>query len=298
MTVLITGGGGFLGRHLIAHVRRVAPDADVRAPSRAECDLVGDGLPEWLARAAPDLVIHAAGRLIGSEEELRRDNDRAAARLFEALGAAGRSPRVVLVGSAAVYGVGGSRQEPIEEETEPTPRGLYAETKRAAELHAARFAAAGGSVVIARVSNPVGPGMGDHLLCGTVARQIVAIERGAQDPALTLGDLSPLRDFIHVADVAAALWHLAGKAEAEGAYNVAAGRSTPVSEVVEMFLRAALVRPIEVRSADRGPLRSAMQEQWLGIRKLRATGWEPRFDLERAVSDLLGAERARASGPQ
>jgi GDP-4-dehydro-6-deoxy-D-mannose reductase len=295
VSLLVTGGGGFLGRHLVEHLKLVAPGAEIRAPRRAEVDLAGDGWPALLAAAAPAVIFHVAGRLIGSDDELRRDNERTAARLFEALAGTTPAPRVVLASSAAVYGVGGSREHPIDEACEPRPRGLYAETKRAAERHAERFAAGGGRVVVARISNPVGPGMGDHLLCGTVARQVVAIEGGRQDPAIALGDLSPLRDFIHVTDVAAALWTLAEKGAAGEAYNVAAGRSTPVREAVQCFLDAARVRPIEVRTVDRGAVRSALQEQWLDIGKLRALGWEPRRDLREAVGDLLAAERAGAT---
>lgn len=292
MSLLVTGAGGFLGRHLVEHLKVVAPAAEIRAPRRAEVDLAGDGWPALLAAAAPSVIFHVAGRLIGTDDELRRDNEQTAARLFAALADATPAPRVVLASSAAVYGAPGSREHPIAETREPKPRGLYAETKRAAERHAERFAARGGRVVVARISNPVGPGMGDHLLCGTVARQVVAIERGRQNPAIALGDLSPLRDFVHASDVAAALWTLAEKGVAGEAYNVAAGYSTPVREAVECFLDAARVRPIEVRTVDRGALRSALQEQWLDIEKLRALGWEPRHDLRDAVADLLAAERA------
>jgi GDP-4-dehydro-6-deoxy-D-mannose reductase len=241
------------------------------------------------------VIFHVAGRLVGSDDELRRDNERTAARMFEALGVSNIASRVVLASSAAVYGIGGSREQPIDETCEPKPRGLYAETKRAAEQHAERFAAAGGRVVVARISNPVGPGMGDHLLCGTVARQVVAIERGRQNPVLSLGDLSPLRDFIHADDVAAGLWILAEKGVAGEAYNLAAGRSTPVRDAVQRFLEAARVRPIEVRTVDRGPVRSALPEQWLDTTKLRKLGWEPRHDLKDAVEDLLASERDGAA---
>ena len=291
MNVLVTGGAGFLGRHLLEHVRAAAPEARLHAPGRDRCELTGEGLSVLLREAAPEIVLHLAGRLVGSEEELRRDNEEAASRLFDALLAARSSPRVVLAGSTAVYGVGGSREAPVDETTIPTPKGRYAETKLAAERHAARFAAGGGSVVIARISNPVGPGMGDHLLCGTVARQIVAIERGLKEPVLTLGDLSPLRDFIHAADAAAALWHLVGRGTPGEVYNVASGRSTEVREVVDLFLGLAAVRSIEVRSAARGAVRSALPEQWVSPAKLLASGWKPERDLGQAVSDLLAAER-------
>jgi len=293
MNVLVTGGAGFLGRHVLAHLRAAAPEARLHAPGRAECELAGGGLPDLLPEFAPDVALHLAGRLVGSDDELRRDNEEAAVRLFEALHAVRPGALVVLASSTAVYGVGGSRESPVDETATPVLRGRYAETKFAAERAAASFASGGGRVVVGRISNPVGAGMGDHLLCGTVARQIVAIERGRQEPVLTLGDLWPLRDFLHAADAAAALWHLARHGTPGEVYNVAAGRSLRVGDVVNLFIGLARVRPIEVRSAARAAVRSALQEQWLDNRKLRATGWRPERDLEQAASDLLAAERER-----
>jgi len=296
MDVLITGGHGFLGRHVVARVGADAPDVRVHAPDRRACELTADGLPALLRAVRPAWILHLAGRLTGAEHELRRDNEAAAGRLFEAARACRPLPRIVLASSAAVYGRAGSREQPVDECLAPAPRGLYAETKFAAEGHAARYAAAGGEVVVARLSNPVGPGMGDHLLCGTIARQLVAIERGRQAPVLELRDLSPVRDFLHVADAAEAVRHLARHGTKGETYNVGSGRSVAVRDVVDLFLKLARVSPIEVRSTRTDAARSPLQEQWLDVGKLRATGWAPAGDFERAAADLLDAVRAVQEG--
>jgi GDP-4-dehydro-6-deoxy-D-mannose reductase len=240
------------------------------------------------------VILHLAGRLTGSEDEIRRDNEGAARGLFAAAQACDSRPRIVLASSAAVYGVGGSREKPIDEDVPPAPRGLYAETKLEGELAARPYMDAGGEAIIARITNPVGPGMGDHLLCGTVARQIVAIERGAQPPLLQLRDLSPWRDFIHVADVAEGLWRLATKGEPGEIYNVAAGTCVQVREVVDAFLERARVRSIEVKSTVASNQRSPLHEQWLSRDKLSGLGWNPTRSVARAVEDLLEAQRAES----
>ena len=295
MNVLITGGHGFLGRHVVERAPAHFPGSRLTVPTREDCELTGGGAAALIRDARPALILHIAGRLTGGEPELRRDNDAAAARLFEAARALTPMPRVVLAGSAAVYGTGGSRETPVSESLTPTPRGAYAVTKFAAEAHAASYAAAGGEVVIARESNPVGPGMGDHLLCGTVARQIVAIERGFQAAVLELRDLSPVRDFLHVADAADAIWHLARHGAAGEVYNVATGRSIVVREMVEVFLRLARVQPIEVRSTRADAARSPLHEQYLDTRKIEATGWRASRGFERGAADLLDEVRQSAA---
>lgn len=292
MDVLITGGHGFLGRHVVARAAAHRPGARLHAPTREDCELTGGGLAALLAATRPRLILHVAGRLTGGEAELRRDNDEAAARLFEAAATLTPRPRVVLAGSAAVYGVGGAAGAPVDERVPPTPRGVYAETKHAAERHALAYVAAGGEAVIARESNPVGPGMGDHLLCGTVARQIVAIEQGRQAPVLELRDLSPVRDFVHVLDAADAIWHLAAHGVSGEAYNVASGRSIVVREMVEAFLALARVPGIEVRSSRTDAARSPLHEQHLSVAKIAATGWRPARGWERGAADLLEWVRA------
>jgi hypothetical protein len=53
-----------------------------------------------------------------------------------------------------------------------------------------------------------------------------------------------------------------------------------------------MVRPIEVRSSVQEASRSPMQEQWLSVAKLQATGWRARRSVKDAVVDLLRAQRA------
>ena len=143
------------------------------------------------------------------------------------------------------------------------------------------------------MSNAVGPNMNVALLPGTIARQIVEIERG-KPPFLTLRDLSPKRDFFSVRDCVRALWCIS-EAGAPGAiYNVASGVSTAVADVVELYLSLARVRPIEVRSITAAGERSPVQEQWLSNANLRVLGWGPQETLPDAVRDHLEAERARA----
>ena len=296
MRLLVTGGSGFLGRHLLDHFRTTRhPMPRFARRGEPEVDLAGDGWPALLAASAPAVIFHVAGRLIGTDDELRRDNERTAARLFEYTR---RGEARAARGPGELRGGLRRRRQsraPDRRDLRPQAAGSLRRDSSARRSSMPRDTRPAAGASVARISNPVGPGMGDHLLCGTVARQVVAIERGSQDPVMTLGDLSPLRDFVHVDDVAAALWTLAQKGADGEAYNVAAGRSTPVREAVQHFLDAARVRPIDVRTVDRGAIRSALPEQWLDTGKLRALGWEPHHDLRGAVADLLAAERGGSS---
>jgi len=292
MRVLITGGDGFLAGHLSAYLLTI-DGLEIRTLKRADCDLSRDKerLLAELHSFQPDRVIHLAGRISGSESELDRDNRLASLNVFESVRQE-TSARVVLGSSAAVYGEGGTAAAPVTESQAPVPASAYAVSRYAAELEAHSYAEAGLWIAIARMSNPVGSNKSVALLPGTLARQIVEIERG-RPPILTLRDLSPKRDFLSVHDCVRALWCISQSGTPGAVYNVASGVSTTVAEVVELYLSLARVRPIEVRSVPAGDQRSSIQGQWLSNANLRALGWRPQATLLDAVRDQLDTERAR-----
>lgn len=293
MRVLITGGGGFLAGHLSSHLQTIA-GVEVRGLKRAECDLSRDKeqLLSVLREFQPVTVFHLAGRISGSEAELDRDNRLATANLLEAVRQTLPAAKVLLGSTTGVYRDGGTAATPVKEDHAVTCRGPYANSKYGAEQEAHRHAEAAGWIVTARMSNPVGANMDSVLLCGTLAKQIVAIERG-KPPIVTLRDLRPKRDFISARDCASALWHLAEHGQRGAIYNVASGSSISISEIAELYLSLARVRPIEVRSLPVEGERSSVQEQWLSNAKLLALGWKLQESLQDAIRDQLDAERAR-----
>jgi nucleoside-diphosphate-sugar epimerase len=294
MRVLITGGGGFLAGHLFAQLQATA-EVEVRTLSRAECDLSRDKgrLSSVLRSFQPDRIFHLAGRINGSESELFYDNQVATGNLLQAAWRLLRAARIVLGSTTAVYGGGGTAAMPLSEDQPADPRGDYARSKYAAEEDAAVYAKAGVWLVTARMSNPVGANMNAALLCGTLAQQIVEIERG-KAPILSLRDLTPKRDFISARDCVRALWHLAEFGTPGTTYNVAAGDSIAITDIVSLYLDLARVRPIEVKSRPADDERSSLREQWLSNASLRSLGWKPEETLRQAVSDQLDAERKRA----
>jgi GDP-4-dehydro-6-deoxy-D-mannose reductase len=294
MRVLITGAGGFLAGHLSSHLQRI-DGIEVRGLRRAECDLSKDReeLRAVLRSARPAVIFHLAGRISGSEAELDRDNRLATVNLLDAVREECSAAKIVLGSTVAVYGDGGTAAAPIDEFLTPRPRGFYGASKYAAERAALSHAEAGGPVITARMSNPVGSNMDASLLCGTLGKQIVEIE-GGKASIITLRDLAPKRDFISANDCARALWRLAERGECGATYNVACGTSISIAEIVEIYLSLARVRPIEVRVLPVEGQRSSVQEQWLSNAKLFALGWKVQETLSEAIREQLDAERARA----
>jgi GDP-4-dehydro-6-deoxy-D-mannose reductase len=143
-------------------------------------------------------------------------------------------------------------------------------------------------VVCTRSFNHTGPGQAEHFLVPALIRRAIGV-RASGARHLPIGNTTPIRDFLHVRDVAQAYILLAERGQPGEVYNVCSGRGLSVGEIAALVLERAgaraelqptaeLVRPVDLPVLVGDPA------------KLRgATGWAPRFDLSTAVDELIDA---------
>jgi GDP-4-dehydro-6-deoxy-D-mannose reductase len=244
---LVTGATGFLGQLACAALDRrgYAVTAVVRRPGlpplceRAE--VVADiadraALRALLDNAQPDLILHLAGITRATTlDEVYRVNTVFGATLIDALAEAGATTPIVLTGSAAEYGPDAAADGPVPETAACRPTTPYGISKYAQTLHALAATTVHG--VVARLFNPVGPGMRGHLALGSFAAQIAAM--GPEGGVLKTGDLSAERDFIDADATADLLVRLGQTKAARGeVINLCSGIPTRVSTLVEAMIAA------------------------------------------------------------
>ncbi|MFJ4525801.1 NAD-dependent epimerase/dehydratase family protein [Streptomyces sp. NPDC088810] len=242
MRVLVTGGAGFIGSHVVEALAARGHEAavfDVRADPGAD---VRDPAAVARAVAGVDAVCHQAamvglGAGFGDAVEYVSRNDLGTAVLLAAMAEAGVR-HLVLAGSMVVYGEGryacrrdgvvrpgpravadldAGRFEPrcpvcgaelapglVGEDAPADPRNVYATTKIAQEHLAAAWArSTGGSAVSLRYHNVYGPRMPrDTPYAGVASFFRSALARG--EAPRVFEDGRQRRDFVHVRDVAAA----------------------------------------------------------------------------------------------
>ena len=313
---LVTGAAGFAGQWLCRELlhRGVevtgarlgddlppgALDADGRrAVHWVACDVRRSAdLRAALDASEPDAVYHLAGIAFvpdaGDDPGLAIDvNVGGATRLLSELRArraAGTlDPVVIVAGSGEQYGRHEAAELPLRETAAQRPLSVYAASKAAQEVVALEaHRSAGVRVVAARAFNHSGPGQGaQFLLPALAARAKAAKANGSR--TLPIGNTTPVRDFLHVADVARAYVALAERGSAGEAYNIASGTGTDVATLATRVLARAgatatlaadpaLQRPVDVPAlvgfADR--LRAA-------------TGWSPTISLDTLLDELLSA---------
>lgn len=295
--VLVTGGSGFAGRHLVELLAR--PGADpVHAPSSSELDLChGAAVRATIAELQPRTVFHLAAFSSPSQSWERPDqglltNVEMTLNLLEAVRYEAPRTAVVLVGSGQIYGE--PETLPITEDEPLAPGNPYAAGKVTSELLGGQYADAFGMrVVRLRPFNHAGPGQREEYVVSSLARQVAEAEAARlTEMTLRTGNPESRRDFTDVRDVVRA-YVLAS--ELDGAYNVCSGHSTSVAELVAMVSEHAKI-PVH-HEVDPALLRDHDARDMCGshARLTAASGWEPAIPLDQTVRDTLGWWRGRLS---
>lgn len=312
--LLLTGGNGFVGRHLAPMLAAAAPNAErmmlVRPGSQATLGWTGAeaeiddraGVAAIVRAFRPDAILHLAaqssvGTSQGGAEATWRVNFDGSFALASACAAAVPEATFLFVSSGEVYGAS-FKDGPASEDTPPRPQNAYARSKAAAELMLADVLPPATRLVVARAFNHTGAGQDERFVLATFAAQIARIEIGAQEPVMMVGNLEAARDFLDVADVCEAylaLLRAAPGLPSRSVFNIASGIGRPISDLLGL-LRAESKRPFDVRQ-DPERLRPSDIPLAVGLTdRLRdAVGWAPRRAIEDTLRDVLTDARGRAA---
>jgi GDP-4-dehydro-6-deoxy-D-mannose reductase len=319
--ILLTGGAGFVGSHVAAalasaypHGRRVVllrPGETGAHPAFAPAvaDLLDEAaIDRIVADLRPDLVFHLAGQAsIGqaarAAEETWRVNFHGAFGLGAAV--ARHAPQAVMLFSSTAAAYGASFRDGVLSEDAPLkPMDVYSRSKAAAESALADVVGPEARLIVTRPVNHSGPGQKSrNFVLSSFAAQIAAIESGAAEPRMKVGDLSKARDFLDVRDVVDAYMRLIDRArdlpERVATFNIGSGEARPIGALLDE-LRAMARTPFEVEVDPQllRPSATDIASVACDASKLRAaTGWTPRHSLEEMLGALLDQWRAEvASG--
>ncbi len=297
MKALITGTSGFCGRHLKHFLKNQGIEVfpfSARQGTQSFYEIKDlhdrEGMCDAFRALRPDYVFHLAGTIKAEPPDLvYQVNTEYALNLLDALQMAGlQDTPVLLVGTAAEYGTVSEATLPISENHRGRPCNHYGISKLAQTLLGLAAAREGRPVVIVRPSNIIGPYMPEHLLVGSIVRQIVRIIQGRQSACLEVGNLNTARDFIDVSDLVDVYWRLIRMPEAYGqVINVCSGEPTPIVLLLEKFLAMA-DQEIEVSSNVSRYKAYDSPIHYLDPAKLRGLlGYVPVFDPNRSLKCIL-----------
>jgi GDP-4-dehydro-6-deoxy-D-mannose reductase len=315
MRALVTGAAGFVGqwvsRELLERGWEVGGTSlEAMPPATTPNDILASvrwhvadvrRLEDWarlLDMEKPDAILHLAGVAFvpaaqadpGAALEV---NAIGAARLLAAVKAhraAGTlDPTVLVIGSGEQYGRHDASEMPLAETAEQRPHSVYAASKAAQEYVALEaFRSSGVRVMATRSFNHSGAGQPGHFLLPALVCRAVAL-RAERGRTLAIGNTTPVRDFLHVRDVARAYVDLVDRGTMGEVYNVASGTGIDVGALARRVL--ALVGVDAIFNTDAALVRPADVPILIGdaTKLRRATGWSPRFTLDSIIEDLIRA---------
>lgn len=290
MRVLVTGGSGFIGSHvvdrLIAHGHEPVNFDLVPSPFHdpSEVEYVhGDLLDPAAVRNAirgTDAVIHLAA--VSDVNKVLADPA-----LAEAVNAGGTRavleaarlegvPRVVYASTVWVYGSSNGHGPLEEDEPFTLPGHLYTATKLAGEMYCSSFSELYGlETTIARFGIPYGPrARPATVLAAFVARAL------AEEPITIAGDGTQSRRFVYVEDLAEGVVASLDPVATGRVYNLVGEVNTTVREIAETVSRVVRAVPIVHVEGRPGDIQGA---EVSGARARSELGWEARTSFDEGV---------------
>lgn len=294
-SILVTGGAGFIGSHL---VETLAADNDV-----VVVDNLSGGHREWvddratliegdvrneqtIARAVDgvDLIFHQAAnvsvqRSVEAPVESHETNVDATLRLLEH--ARNEDARFVFASSAAIYGT--PEAVPIDESDPKRPTSPYGAEKHAADQYCRLYHDLYDVETVAlRYFNVYGPRQRGGQYSGVIDVFLDQADRG--EDITVHGDGAQTRDFVHVDDVVAANCLAAVNGTLGEAYNVGTGDSISIRALAELVRETTETTSdivhVDAREGDIEQSRPSIEKIQAGL------GFEPRRSLDTELETL------------
>ena len=308
MRALITGAGGFVGRHLCAYllahtdwelmgtvyphpVETQPKDSCLRLRHANLCD--PELVQALVSEVQPDYILHLAAQSFVPSSfadpwDTLQNNIRAQLNLLEVVRRSGRDVRVLVIGSNEEYGTPRPDDLPQTEESPLRPNNPYAVSKVAQDLLGLQYHLAYGlPVVRVRPFNHTGPGQAPRFVVPAFASQIARIEAGLQQPVMKVGNLEVARDFSDVRDIVRA-YHLAvTQGESGEVYNLASGQAQSVQGLLKKLLSLSAVEIRVERDPERYRPVDVPVAYGTAQKFHRLTGWKPEIPFAQTLQDVL-----------
>jgi UDP-glucose 4-epimerase len=299
--VLVTGGAGFIGKHLVRALLEkdyavTVFDNFSNSTKDSISSLVNMGVkiiegditkPVEILDAVKDqeLVIHLAAK-ISVQESIRNPSE-----IFQVNVEGTRNvlnsckkqnvKKIIVASSAAVYGEGVSDVK-LTEESKTNPISPYGESKLKMEQTIKEFCLKYSiDFVILRFFNIYGIGQTDEY-AGVITKFMKRIRE--DKPITVFGDGLQTRDFVSIYDVINSIYNAISN-DTGGTYNIASGKAVTIKELAEIIISASGKKlEIKYTSPKMGDIMFSQADISLGGNKI---GYHPKFELREGIIQLL-----------
>jgi nucleoside-diphosphate-sugar epimerase len=244
MKVLITGSSGFTGTHLVKYLQQNS-ELEIDCVTRNKqqdnsgfiCDLTDcNSVENLIQEIKPDRIYHLAGSFTNDYSVDYANNVISTKNILDSLIKSKISSRVLLIGSAAEYGLIKEEDNPVSENYPFNPASIYGLTK-VYQTHLMQFYCQvhDMDIVMARTFNLLGKNISRQLFIGRVYQQIEEYKSGKIDKII-LGDLESKRDYIDVQEAVKYYETIMVYGKTGEIYNVGSGNSVRLYDLLKSIL--------------------------------------------------------------
>jgi|TARA_R110002072_G_C7978872_1_gene535964 UDP-glucose 4-epimerase len=303
--VIVTGGAGFIGSHIVERFIRDGFDVyivdDLSTGSRdsvstaahlCEFSITDDAeLLRLFRDVQPTVVSHHAAQasVVGSLDDAESDLKTNGSGLLNVLRSSAEVSvrQFIFPSSCAVFG---DVSDAVDEMHPLTPLSPYGISKLAGEHYVRYFAEHFGfSASILRYGNVYGPGQSPHRPCGVASIFADRILNG--QPIQLFGDGESVRDYIFITDVIDAhMLAIQHQSDKVSVFNVGSGKGTRLIDLArsiraESGCTASEAKLFSFVPERRGEARACVLRNSFAIETL---GWQPHVDLKEGLRRVLG----------
>ncbi|MGC9107307.1 MAG: NAD-dependent epimerase/dehydratase family protein [Infirmifilum sp.] len=302
LRILVTGGAGFIGSHLVktlvhrGHNVKVLDNLSTGSLDNLievldsiefiKGDIRDYNLVEETIRGT-DVVIHLAALIDVAESIVKPDlyfdvNIKGTYNLVKA----SRDISVFLfVSSSAVYGE--QMKLPISEDSPVNPKSPYAASKISGEAFVASFSDLYNyRPIIFRLFNVYGPKQ-SKAYAGVITEFLRRVSKG--EAPVIFGDGTQSRDFVHVSDIVEAIILALENYKAKGIYNIGSGKAVTINELAEIILK--LMDREDLKPFHAPPRPGDIRYSMANIAKaMNELGFKPKVNLLKGLQGLIGGK--------
>jgi GDP-4-dehydro-6-deoxy-D-mannose reductase len=312
--ILITGIGGFVGRHFVDYLSKDPQGSEIHGIARSKppegiffCHPSNDSkifyhqadvtdtalIRSIINEVRPDQILHLAAQSSVAESWISPapsflNNISGFLNVIEAVRQSSCSPRILSIGSSEQYGRVEKSDLPLREDHPLHPDNPYAAGRVAQEYLAMVYHEGYGlDICCTRSFNHCGPGQSDRFVASSIARQFARMAQGKQDKVIHIGNGSIVRDFLDVRDVVRAYALLLEKGVSGQVYNICSGKGHTIRELVTILAETRKEKVQIVEEAQK--MRPRDNPCLIGSNaKVRAAvHWQPEIALADSLDEMV-----------
>ncbi len=313
--ILITGGTGFVGSHMIDYILKYAirPDQKIYCTKRwmedtknldhidddalefIDCDLLdAHSIRRAVEISKPSKVFHFAAQSF-PEVSFKipvitlQTNTLGTTHLFEAIKESDYDPVIVSISSSEVYGMPEEDEVPINENNPIRAANPYSISKVGHDLMSQYYHKAFDmKIIITRMFSHEGSRRGKQFALSSFARQIAKAEKLKGEQFIYHGNLDSTRTYAHIDDAISAYWVCSNSNKFGEVYNIGGNETCTVGDALDKLISMSTKRDLKKKLDPARVRPTDITLQIPDTSKFRHEfGWTPRKNLTNVCEDLL-----------